>query len=222
MTKDTLSLERLSAYHDRELPPLEAARLRDELAGDAEARALLDSFDLIDDMVRASAAEELDAPVPLELARTVKRGFAARRRRAVLRTATRWAAPMAAAVALLVLGDQWMQMRIERALVERETKIAELTDKAVQTALETALSGQSVKLADSQLGSVVSVTPVRTYKSASQHWCREFVEEVILDGERVKRFGLACREKTGDWKRVETKMPGNEPPPVPVPLGRAL
>ena len=111
-------------------------------------------------------------------------------------------------------------MRIERALVEREAKIAELTDKAVQTALETALSGQSVKLADNQLGSVVSVTPVRTYLSASKHWCREFVEEVILDGERVKRFGLACREKTGGWKRVETRQPGNAPPPVPV--GRAL
>jgi len=217
---DKVTVERLSAYHDRELSPLEAARLRADLGNDAEARALLEDFDRIDDAVRLEMGELLDDPVPLHLARTVKTGFAARRRRTVLRAATRWAVPVAAAIAVLIVGDQWMQRRIESALVEREARIAELTDEAVQTALETALSGQAVQLADSDAGSVVSITPVRTYQSASKHWCREFVEEVVIDGEKVTRFGLACREKTGDWRRVETKLPGSRPPPVP--LGQAL
>ncbi len=126
---------------------------------------------------------------------------------------------MAAAIAILVAGNQWIEHRIEEALVERETRIARLTDEAVQQALETALSGARVAVADETLGSTVSITPIRTYRSESQHWCREFVERVMIDGEQVTRFGLACREGDGEWQRVQTRLEGSKPPPLG---GRAL
>ena len=92
-----VTVEMLSAYHDRELGLEETSRLRRTLAADVEARAVLDAFDRIDDAVRESFAEDLDAPISLDLARAVRSGLVARRRRAIGRTVLRWAGPVAAA-----------------------------------------------------------------------------------------------------------------------------
>lgn len=210
--------ELLSAYHDRELGLEETSRLRRALADDDEARALLEAFDKIDESVRASFDQDLDRPVPLALARTVRAGFAARRRRTVERTVLRWATPVAAALAVLLIGDHWVEQRTAEALAEREAQIVALTDRAVQDALETVMSGKAFSLADKDLSGVVSITPTRTYRSETKHWCREFVEKVVIDGEEVTRFGLACRENSGEWRRVQTKVQGSTPPPV----GRSL
>ena len=209
-----VTAELLSAYHDRELGLEETSRLRRSLAADVEARAVLDAFDRIDDAVRESFAADLDAPIPLDLARAVRSGLAARRRRAIGRTVLRWAGPVAAAIAIVVFGNHWVEQRTELALAERELQIAELTDRAVQDALENALSGTAVSLADDKLSGVVSITPTRTYRSETKHWCREFVEDVVIDGKHTTRFGLACRENTGEWRRVQTRLPGSTPPPV--------
>ena len=209
-----LKVDRISAYHDGELAPEEAARVRAELTAEPEARALLEALGRVDAEARAAFDAELEDPVPLALARSVRQGFAARKRRAVARTALRWAGPMAAAIAIVIGGHQWTEHRIEQALAEREMRIAELTDQAVQQALESALSGVSVAMADEKLDGTVSITPIRTYKSETQHWCREFVERVMIEGEEVTRFGLACREQDGDWHRVQTRLPGDKPPPV--------
>ncbi len=209
-----VTAELLSAYHDRELALEETSRLRRTIAADAEARAVLDAFDRIDDAVRESFAEDLDAPISLDLARAVRAALVARRRRAIGRTVLRWAGPVAAAIAVVVFGNHWVEQRTELALAERELQIAELTDRAVQDALENALSGIAVSLADDDLSGVVSITPTRTYRSETKHWCREFVEDVVIDGKHTTRFGLACRENTGEWRRVLTRLPGSTPPPV--------
>jgi len=209
-----VSAEMLSAYHDQELGLEETSRLRRSLVADAEARAFLDAFDRVDDAVRESFAEELDAPVSLALARSVRAGFAARRRRSIGQTVLRWAGPVAAAIAIVVVGNHWVEQRASEKLAEREVQIAALTDLVVQDALENALSGAAVSLADDDLAGVVSITPTRTYRSETEHWCREFVEDVVIDGMHTTRFGIACRESTGGWRRVQTRLPGSTPPPV--------
>ena len=209
-----VSAERLSAYHDQELGLEETSRLRRSLVADAESRALLDAFDRVDDAVRENFAEELDAPVSLALARSVRAGFAARRRRSIGQTVLRWAGPVAAAITIVVFGNHWVEQRASEALAEREVQIAALTDRVVQDALENALSGAEVSLADEKLSGVVSITPTRTYRSETKHWCREFTEEVVIDGVRTTRFGIACRESDGGWRRVQTRLPGSTPPPV--------
>jgi surface antigen len=213
-----VTAEILSAYHDRELGLEQTSGLRRSLAADAEARAVLDAFDRIDDAVRESFAEDLDAPIPLDLARAVRSGLAARRRRAIGRTVLRWAGPVAAAIAIVVVGNNWVEQRAGQELAKRELQIAELADRAIQDALENALSGTAVSLADDDLSGVVSITPTRTYRSETKHWCREFVEDVVIDGKHTTRFGLACRENSGEWRRVQTRLPGSTPPPV----GRVL
>ncbi|HSF94509.1 MAG TPA: hypothetical protein VLA52_05735 [Thermohalobaculum sp.] len=213
-----MTSEMLSSYHDRELAPGAAAPLRELLAEDAEARRLLQDFERVDEAVKAAFDADLDVPVPLALARTVRSGFAARRRRAVARAALRWAGPIAASIAVVLLGHQASMREAELALEAREAQIAALADRAVQDALESALSGARIAMSDPEVAGTVSVTPVRTYRSASNHWCREFVEEFLLDARTVTRFGVACREKDGGWSRVETKQPGNMPPPVSTTL----
>lgn len=209
-----VTYEMLSAYHDGEVDGEEAARIRRDLMSDDEARAILSAFERIDGSARTAFDADLDQPVPLHLARAVRSGFAARRRAAIARVALRWVGPMAAAIAIVVVGNHWTTQRVESALAERELKIAALADQAVQNALEHALSGARVSVADDAAASMVSITPTRTYKSESQHWCREFTEELVIDGERVIRFGLACREADGGWRRVQTRTPGSTPPAV--------
>jgi surface antigen len=213
-----VTFERLMAYHDRELGLEDTSSLRRAVASDAEARAILDDFDRIDEAVRESFAEDLDTPVSFALASSVRAGFAARKRRAIGTTVLRWATPVAAAIAVMVFGNHLMEQRIAGALAERESQIVALTDRAVQNALENALSGAAMTLADEKLAGVVSITPTRTYRSETKHWCREFVENVVIEGERTTRYGLACRENAGGWRRVQTRLPGSTPPPV----GQAL
>jgi len=209
-----VTAEILSAYHDRELGLEETSRLRRAIAADAEARAVLDIFDRIDGATRESFAEDLDTPIPLILARAVRSGLAGRRRHAIGRTVLRWAGPVAAAIAVVVVGNHWVDQRAGQALAEREAQIAALTDRAVQDALENALSGAVVSLTDDKLAGVVSITPTRTYRSETMHWCREFVENVVIDDRHTTRYGLACREADGGWLRVQTRLPGSTPPPV--------
>ena len=213
-----MTAEQLSAYHDRELEPGAAAPLREMLAQDPEARRLLDELELVDDAVRASFDADLEAPVPLALARTVRAGFAARKRRVVTRVALRWAGPVAASIAIVVFGQQMAQRNAEEALQAREAQIASLVDRAVQDALENALSGARVAVSDPQVDGRITITPIRTYRSASNHWCREFAEELLVDRQKVTRFGIACREPDGGWSRIETKQPGAMPPPVSASL----
>ena len=213
-----LTFERLMAYHDRELGLEDTSSLRRAIADDAEARAILDDFDRIDEATRESFAEDLDTPVSFALASSVRAGFAARKRRAIGTTVLRWATPVAAAIAVMVFGNHLMEQRIAGALAERESQIVALTDRAVQNALENALSGAAMSMADDKLAGVVSITPTRTYRSKTANWCREFVENVVIEGERTTRYGLACRENAGGWRRVQTRLPGSTPPPV----GQAL
>ncbi len=212
MSKVTAEL--LSAFHDRELELEDTFSLRHDIVADSDARALLDSFDRIDDAVKLSFAEELDAPIPLDLARTVRTGLAKRQRRETFHSVMRWVGPIAASIVVLMFGNNMMHKRATEAMAQRELQIAELTDRAVQKALENALSGAMVSLADDKFSGVVSITPTRTYLSETKHWCREFVENVVIDDQQTTRVGLACRESAGGWLRVQTRLPGSTPPPI--------
>jgi surface antigen len=76
--------------------------------------------------------------------------------------------------------------------------------QAVQQALETRRSGDQYRWAEGARthGSVV---PLRTYKSVSGHYCREFRELVVVDGgPRIERQAIACRDGDGVWHLVRS------------------
>ncbi len=76
-------------------------------------------------------------------------------------------------------------------------------DAAIQTALETHLSGRSRQWSSAKSNLSGRVTPVRTWRSRSGHFCRAFVEIIRLPSgvERNSR-GRACRNQAGVWVRI--------------------
>jgi len=36
----------------------------------------------------------------------------------------------------------------------------------------------------------------------------------VIAGKHTTRYGLACRENSGEWRRVQTRLPGSTPPLV--------
>ncbi|MEE8334469.1 MAG: hypothetical protein V3R85_11525 [Alphaproteobacteria bacterium] len=47
-----------------------------------------------------------------------------------------------------------------------------------------------------------TVTPTRTYRLASGQYCREYQQQIVIDGRAQEGFGRACRQPDGSWKTV--------------------
>lgn len=82
-------------------------------------------------------------------------------------------------------------------------EIRQIVNSTMQTALETHVSGRSRKWSSPKSGFSGRVTPVRTWRSRSGHFCRAFVEIVRLPSgvERIGN-GRACRNAAGEWIRT--------------------
>lgn len=48
----------------------------------------------------------------------------------------------------------------------------------------------------------VVVTPLRTYPTADQQYCREYSTEVTVGGQAESAYGTACRQPDGSWRIV--------------------
>lgn len=83
------------------------------------------------------------------------------------------------------------------------TARAEITpESTLQYALENLVSGTA---ATARIGDTeISVTPVRTWKSVSGHWCRRFEMTISQSGAAIERNeATRCRDSDGIWKKVE-------------------
>lgn len=81
------------------------------------------------------------------------------------------------------------------------TEVAATARRAVQRALETRPSDQPVQWQASS-GPSGSVTPLRTFKIASGHYCRDYREVVLQDDVPAGEVRRACRTTDGVWRRV--------------------
>lgn len=80
-----------------------------------------------------------------------------------------------------------------------------LARNTVQTALETAQSRSSLDWSFAEDGSKGAITPLRSYKSTTGFYCREYVEviETALKGSD-SRQRTACRDVDGVWKPIRS------------------
>jgi surface antigen len=74
--------------------------------------------------------------------------------------------------------------------------------EAAYQALETAPSGTTVAWQNPDNGHSGTVTPTRTFQSASGQNCREYQQKIIVGGETQQAYGTACRQSDGTWKIV--------------------
>ena len=84
-------------------------------------------------------------------------------------------------------------LSVEEAAIARQT---------VQEALETRLRDEMIRWNHGN-GSSGSVTPLRTFRIKTGHYCREFAETINTGAQPVSAVRTACRGSQGTWGVVE-------------------
>ncbi|MDH3661551.1 MAG: RT0821/Lpp0805 family surface protein [Alphaproteobacteria bacterium] len=73
--------------------------------------------------------------------------------------------------------------------------------QATYSALENNPTGTASTWNNLDSGHYGSVTPLRTYKTASED-CREYEQHIVMDGRDEIGYGTACRQPDGRWKII--------------------
>jgi surface antigen len=81
----------------------------------------------------------------------------------------------------------------------------ELARTTVQQTLETRLKNETGRWSSPQTGALGLITPLRTYRVTTGHYCREFVEIVSKWGEMRSALQRACRDDRGRWRRLDAR-----------------
>lgn len=221
MTEKTEDRERealiaeLGAYLDKEAPAERAQATERRLFEDPETRRLLRDLRADQAGLKAELERAVAGPPPERLLNAIHSGFAARRGGAGRGRAPWWALA-AASVAFLAVGAGaglwWAESRIDQALLRFEAR-SELERaviaETINRALETQVSGASLVWESGESGG--QVTPLRTFRSRSGHWCREYTRTSRFNGDPVAVLALACRTDEGRWVtiRAEPTAPGS-------------
>jgi surface antigen len=101
------------------------------------------------------------------------------------------AAIVASAVGGALLGG-YLGHRLDR-------KDKELAAQAAARAFESNRTGQAAAWKNPDSGNSGSITPTKTYQGASGQYCREYRQDVVIDGELQEAYGTACRRADGTW-----------------------
>jgi surface antigen len=72
--------------------------------------------------------------------------------------------------------------------------------QAAHQAFEYNQTGSSATWRNPDNGNYGTITPVRTYQSASGMPCREYQQTIYIGGEPQQGHGTACRQADGTWK----------------------
>jgi surface antigen len=78
--------------------------------------------------------------------------------------------------------------------------------QAASSALETAPTGQAQSWTNPDTGASGYITPTRTFQQGSSS-CREFVQQVNVNGQNQQATGVACRQPDGTWAMNSNAAP---------------
>ena len=193
--------ERLMRYADGEVSATERVEIEAWLARDEAARRTLAQLRAERGAIRASfQGGGADPAARRRLDDAMEAAFAARRRR---RWVMQGALPVAAAVALAVVASAVTLTVAERRFDTTVATLAmayeqdrALDRAALEEALETRVSGETLAWSNPQTRVEGSVTPTRTFRGAGGLWCREYRREVHGMAFDDVRLGIACRAET--------------------------
>ena len=106
-----------------------------------------------------------------------------------------------AAIAASVIGGMLIGGAVGNLLDQRDKQMAA---EAAHRAMETAPTGKPVAWSNPDSGHSGTVTPTKTYQTASGTYCREYQTTVLIDGKQERATGTACRQSDGSWKIVNS------------------
>ncbi len=75
--------------------------------------------------------------------------------------------------------------------------------ETAQKSLESSPNGKALVWQNPDNGHSGSLTPVKTFKTKNDVYCREFQQTVTIDGQSELASGTACRQGDGTWKIVK-------------------
>lgn len=199
---DMQDYERLMRYADGEVDEAERLEIEVWLAGDAEARQIVGRLRGERGAIRAAFQRPGAATESGALIDAVDGAFAARH---VRKRSMRWAMAVAASLALAVatgaaslfIAEQRIDAAVQ-ALAVAQARDRAFTTAALEEALETRVSGETVSWANPDTGVTGSVTPTRTFRGAGDSWCREYRREVHGIAFDDVTVGIACRVPAGE------------------------
>lgn len=100
----------------------------------------------------------------------------------------------AAIIAGTILGA-YIGGNVGRSMDEQDRRQA-------HNALEYNKSYQPSSWQNPDTGNTYTVTPTKTYQTASGENCREYETVAVIDGKKETLRGTACRQQDGSWKAV--------------------
>lgn len=103
--------------------------------------------------------------------------------------------PSALRLAAALLGAEGV-----RALNEADRQAMEL---AAKNALDNAPTGRGAPWRNPATGNSGTITPVRSFRDARRHYCRDYQQTTIAAGQTRQSKGTACRREDGSWQVVQ-------------------
>ena len=73
-------------------------------------------------------------------------------------------------------------------------------NSTAQDSFEYERSGTTSSWSNPDSGHEGTITPVRTYQTASGTYCRDFTQTITVDGQFEEARGTACRQADGTWR----------------------
>ena len=104
-----------------------------------------------------------------------------------------------AGIAAGVIGGGLLGGLVGNLLDERDRRLAA---QAAHHALETMPSGGTATWNNPDNGHAGTMTPIRTYQTATGGHCREYQTTIAIDGRLERSHGTACRQPDGSWQVV--------------------
>ena len=81
-----------------------------------------------------------------------------------------------------------------------DNKDKQMAAQAAANAFEHNRTGQTAAWKNPDSGNSGSITPTKTYQAAGGKYCREYRQDVVIDGEKQQAYGTACRASDGNWE----------------------
>lgn len=182
----------IAAYVDGELDAVSRRAARKLADSDPDARAFLESLEHLNDRMKAAFGPVADEPVPAALLAGIDQ--------ATLRRRSHFFVPLALAasvvlVAVLAVRQHEIDQQVNHSLAAIQQQMLQLR----QETLENVPSGRSASWAEPAGMARIEVTPVKTYRTADNGFCREFKERIEDAGGVETRRGIACRTGKAEW-----------------------
>lgn len=187
----------ITAFHDRELDAQGLSAVQELLGRSAEAKAYLEEIRQTDRLLHSAFDPILHETIPAGLLPPKPQA-----------SPWRYAMPMALAASLALLAvfvirqmDSDQMLRDQLILMHQE--IAQLRHQT----LENTPSGTPVSWSAPTGEFRAQVTPLKTYRTADNRFCREY-EERVEDEQGVElRRGIACRAGKALWPDRQATPP---------------